>query len=111
MQFLIDAQLPPRLARALSDLGHEATHVAELGLADATDTVIWEAAVERAAILMTKDQDFAVARAAVGEGPAIVWIRIGNTTNDVLIARVVNSLDAIAAAIARGEAVVELIGR
>jgi predicted nuclease of predicted toxin-antitoxin system len=111
VRLLIDAQLPPRLARALSDLGHEATHVAEFGLAAATDAAIWQAAVKRSAILVTKDQDFAVARAAAGEGPAIVWIRIGNTANDILIARFVSSLDAIAEAIARGETVVELVGR
>ena len=64
MRFLIDAQLPPRLARRLAQLGHDVTHVADLGLTSATDQQIWNAAVERAAILVTKDQDFAVARAS-----------------------------------------------
>lgn len=108
---LIDAQLPPRLARRLSDLGHEATHVADIGLAEASDATIWNIAIERAAILVTKDQDFAIARAASNEGPAIIWIRIGNTPNEVLIARLINSLDAIAEAFARGDAIVELVGR
>lgn len=111
MRFLIDAQLPPRLARRLVDLGHEATHVADLGLAGASDPAIWTIAIERAAILVTKDQDFAIARAASGEGPAIVWVRIGNTPNDVLIAHMINSLDAIAAAAARGDTIIELRSR
>ena len=110
MRLLIDAQLPPRLARRLRDLGHDAVHVSEIGLAAATDKVVWDAAVERESVLVTKDQDFAVARAISTDGPAVVWIRLGNTTNDVLIARVVGSLDAIKAAIKRGEAIVELMG-
>lgn len=109
MRFLIDAQLPPRLAKRLRDLGHDAVHVSEIGLAAATDKVVWDAAFERNAVLVTKDQDFAVARAVSAVGPVIIWIRLGNTTNDVLIARVVASLDAIEAAIGRGEMIVELV--
>jgi predicted nuclease of predicted toxin-antitoxin system len=111
LRFLVDAQLPQRLARRLADLGHDATHVADIGLASAPDAAVWNAANERAEILVTKDQDFAVVRAARGEGPAIVWIRIGNTSNDVLIARLIGSLGAIAEAIARGETIVEVVGR
>ena len=111
MRFLIDAQLPPRLARRLADLGHEATHVADIELAGASDPVIWDAAIERAAILVTKDQDFAIIRAASEEGPTVVWIRIGNTSNNVLIARLIKSLDAIGEAIKRGDKIVELVGR
>jgi len=36
LRFLIDAQLPPRLAHRLNELGHEAVHVFDLGLATAT---------------------------------------------------------------------------
>lgn len=110
MRLLIDAQLPPRLARRLRDLGHEAVHVGEIGLATAADELVWDAAVERKAVLVTKDHDFAVARAVSADGPVIVWIRLGNTTNDVLIARVAASLDAIEAAIGRAETIVELVG-
>ncbi len=110
MRLLIDAQLPPRLARRLRELGHDAVHVSEIGLAAAADKAVWNAAADREAVLVTKDQDFAVARAISADGPAIVWIRLGNTTNDVLIARVVGSLDAIEAALRRGEAIVELKG-
>jgi predicted nuclease of predicted toxin-antitoxin system len=111
LRFLVDAQLPQRLARTLADLGHEATHVAAIGLAGSSDAAVWDAAIKQAAILVTKDQDFAIARAARGFGPAIIWIRIGNTSNDVLIARMINSLAAIEEALARGDTVVELVAR
>ena len=111
MRFLIDAQLPQRLARRLVELGHEAVHVAELGLVNASDRQIWETEVSRNAILITKDQDFAIARVAAGEGPVVLWIRIGNASNDTLIARVVGTLAKVSAAIERGETVIELVTR
>ncbi len=40
MRFLIDAQLPPALARLLASHGHAAEHVADIGLRDADDSPI-----------------------------------------------------------------------
>jgi predicted nuclease of predicted toxin-antitoxin system len=111
VRFLVDAQMPPRLARRLTELGHEAVHVAEIGLVSAPDRQIWNAVIERAAILVTKDRDFAIARAAAREGPAIIWVRLGNTNNETLIARIVGALASIAAAIERDETVIELVAR
>jgi predicted nuclease of predicted toxin-antitoxin system len=48
MQFLIDAQLPPALARWLSSAGHHAEHVADIGLAGARDGEIWAYALSAA---------------------------------------------------------------
>ncbi len=111
MRFLIDAQLPRGLARRLTELGHDATHVADLGLAEAADPEIWNYAIEQTAILITKDRDFAVARAATDNGPVIIWVRIGNTSNVFLIARLLSSLDVIVEAIERGDTVVEFVAR
>ena len=111
MRFLVDAQMPPRLARRLTELGHEAVHVAEIGLVSAPDRQIWDSVIERAAILVTKDQDFAIARAAASEGPTIIWVRLGNTNNETLIARFVKALDSISAAVERGDTVIELVAR
>jgi predicted nuclease of predicted toxin-antitoxin system len=43
------------------------------------------------------------------EGPAIVWLRFGNCDTDTLIKRMIGALDQIAAAIGRGEEVVEVV--
>lgn len=40
--------------------------------------------------------------------PAVVWIRIGNSTTRHLLARLGNALPAILAALARGETVVQV---
>ena len=59
MKFLIDAQLPPALARWLREAGHEASHVEDDGLRDAEDGAIWAHALKTGAIIVTKDEDFA----------------------------------------------------
>ncbi len=42
MRFLVDAQLPPALARWLTERGHHAQHVADIGMMAATDHQIWQ---------------------------------------------------------------------
>lgn len=111
MRFLVDAQLPPALAESLRRAGHEADHVADLGMATALDDQIWEKAIASLAVLVTKDSDFAVLRAASGEGPTILWVRIGNASNRVLIARLLAALPALEGEIQRGERIIEFVGR
>ena len=59
MKFLVDAQLPPALAHWLREAGHEAQAVRDIGLRDASDTIIWHHARATRAIIVTKDEDFA----------------------------------------------------
>jgi predicted nuclease of predicted toxin-antitoxin system len=99
LRFLVDAQLPPALAESLRRAGHE------------LDEEIWEEAIARSAVLVTKDSDFAVLRGASGEGPTILWVRIGNVSNRVLIARLLATLPALGGAIQRGERIIEFVGR
>ncbi len=87
MRFLVDAQLPSILADWLKAQGCEAVHVAELGLQDASDEAIWSTALERQAILVTKDRDFS--EWALNRRPRarVLWLRFGNTRNWFLLAR------------------------
>jgi len=62
MRFLVDAQLPPSLARFLVELGEEATPCRDLGLRDADDDVIWQFATSGGWCIVTKDEDFAIRR-------------------------------------------------
>jgi predicted nuclease of predicted toxin-antitoxin system len=109
--FLVDAQLPPSLAEALRHAGCQAVHLIDLGLLEATDRQIWDEAVSRSAVLVTKDRDFALRRTAGNAGPAILWIRVGNTSNRKLIELVLQALPAIIEAVERDEAVIEFVGR
>lgn len=107
MRFLVDAQLPPALARRIQALGHVAEHVADCGLATAADSTIREHAASTDAVIITKDEDFAVHR-LLQSGPKVVWVRIGNTRRAELLRRVEADFSSVVAALERGETLVEI---
>lgn len=109
MRFLVDAQLPPLLARHLASLGHEAEHVLDVGLASSADRKIWRFAVRNSAILVTKDEDFVTIRALADSGPAVLWVRVGNTTKQALLEFVAEAWPSVIAALNRGETVIEMV--
>ncbi len=84
MRFLVDSQLPPALARWIADEGHQAMHVANLGLAGASDGEIWHKAIELASVIVSKDEDF-IQRSRTGGGPQIVRVTSGNTSKRHLL--------------------------
>jgi predicted nuclease of predicted toxin-antitoxin system len=108
MRFLVDAQLPPALARWIAEQGHDATHVADLGLADASDSRIWDEAASSGAVIVTKDEDFPFRRTSSATGPAVVWIRIGNTTRRETLRWFAAVFPDVLAALARGDTLVEI---
>ncbi|TQE98576.1 MAG: hypothetical protein FKY71_13130 [Spiribacter salinus] len=109
MRFLVDAQLPPALARWLDVQGHEAKHVVDLDMAAASDASIWSRASEERAVIVTKDEDFAVWRTAVdGPVPVIVWLRFGNTRRSELLRRFEVLLPQIMSAMDAGETLIEI---
>ena len=59
MKFLVDAQLPRRLAQWLCDLGHDVVHTVDLPLGNRTpDNVICELSENEQRVVITKDADF-----------------------------------------------------
>ena len=107
MRFLIDAQLPPGLARWLTAQGYPSEHVNDLGLGAAPDSEIEAKARELRAVIWSKDAGFAD-RARQSSGLQVVWLRIGNTTNARLRARLAPLLTVIADALEDGETVIEI---
>ena len=108
MRFLVDARLPPALARWLAGRGHTAEHVADLGMAGASDRVIWERAATTGAVIVTKDEDFALRRAVAADGPAVVWPRCGNTRRRAPLSWFEPHVPAVLDALARGEVLIEI---
>jgi predicted nuclease of predicted toxin-antitoxin system len=109
VRFLIDAQLPPALARYLAALGHDAKHVSDVGLLMAGNDQIWEHAAAVGAVLVTKDEDFVTLRAlSKRPGPPVIWVRVGNTTKQALIAHFTAAFPAILEALERGETVIQI---
>ena len=85
MRWIIDAQLPPALCGFLEFYGHQAEHVMALGMGDASDSVIWDYALEYEAVIITKDEDFQIRVLAAQEVPSIVWLRVGNCSRHALM--------------------------
>ena len=109
MRFLVDAQLPPALARQLSKEGHDAEHVGDCGLVAASDDVIWQRAEATGATIITKDEDFARRKIVSRDGPAVVWIRIPNTRRGELLSWFARVLPDLLRALEQGETLVEVV--
>ena len=74
----------------------------------ATDSVIWDYALQHAAVILTKDEDFAIRASVSQPSPSIVWIRIGNCSNARLLTWFENNLDLIVDALESGNRLVEI---
>lgn len=61
MKFLVDAQLPLRLARLLQSNGYDTMHTKDLPQQNATpDTDINAVSIAQSRIFVTKDRDFLI---------------------------------------------------
>jgi predicted nuclease of predicted toxin-antitoxin system len=78
MKLLFDQNLSPRLPGRLSDLYPDRAHIRELGMRDATDTVIWEYAKTNGFAIVSKDTDFQARSLLYGHPPKLIWLRVGN---------------------------------
>jgi predicted nuclease of predicted toxin-antitoxin system len=85
MRFLVDAQLPPALARWIEGQGFVAEHVFDSLGVNAADRTIWDYAARIDAFIISKDEDFFTLRTVNEIGPGLIWIRVGNTRKQVLL--------------------------
>lgn len=109
MKFWVDAQLPPMLAEWLSrEYRVDARSLRELGLRDATDIEIFQAAHEAQAVVVSKDNDFVELVSLYGPPPKLLWVTCGNVTNRGLQAVFKETFPDALASLASGQAIVEL---
>lgn len=86
MKWLIDAQLPRRLARRLNELGQEAIHTLELPAQNrTTDSEISAVAARDGRIVVSKDSDFLDSYLVTNQPPHLLWVTTGNISNDELL--------------------------
>jgi predicted nuclease of predicted toxin-antitoxin system len=108
VRFLLDAQLPPRLAAKISSTGHEAIHLGDILPVDAEDLVVAKEANRLKAVLVSKDEDFVdLARRGVLQSQ-FLWIRSGNMTTAKLWLILEPLLPDIERAFTAGEKIVEV---
>lgn len=96
------------MARWLTARGHQASHVSEIGMASAGDDEIWRYADANAAIIVTKDEDFANRRILASSGPVVIWVRLGNARNSARIEWLERGFPFMHEAIVRGETLIEI---
>lgn len=108
MKFLVDQNLSRRVAEGLIGAGHDAVHVADLGMSRATDGEIVEAAVNDDQIIISADTDFGTLLSLSGGiRPSVLLIRrsTGRRAAD-LTALVLANLEAVGEALIQGAVVV-----
>jgi predicted nuclease of predicted toxin-antitoxin system len=100
VKFLLDAQLPPRLARALVAAGHDALHTLDLSEGNrSTDRAVAETADADDRVLVTKDGDFRDSHRLRASPRRLLIVTTGNIGNDELLAIFARHLDLLATAL------------
>jgi predicted nuclease of predicted toxin-antitoxin system len=100
VKFLIDAQLPARLAEFLNRAGRDAVHTR--GLPDgnrSTDSQIAQRADTENRVVVTKDQDFRDGHLLARSPRQLLVVATGNITNNALLSLFELHLDAIVSAL------------
>jgi predicted nuclease of predicted toxin-antitoxin system len=105
----IDAQLSPALARWISEtFGVVAHAMRDLGLREAKDVVIFHAAREAGAVVMSKDSDFVLLLERFGPPPQVLWVTCGNTSNARMLEILLKGFPEARARLEQGEPLVEI---
>lgn len=100
MRFLVDAQLPERLARMLTAAGHDAVHTSELPKGNRSrDREIASLADREDRVVVTKDADFRDSHRLGGAPRRLLIVSTGNVTNDALIALFATNRERLVAAL------------
>ncbi|MFT4009396.1 MAG: DUF5615 family PIN-like protein [Nocardioidaceae bacterium] len=101
MKFLVDAQLPPKLAKFLIDHEHDAVHVLTLPADVRTpDPDVSAAADEQGRVVVSKDDDFRHSHTTTGTPAKLLMVRTGNISNKDLFQLIESRLADIEAAFA-----------
>ena len=109
MKFWLDAHLSPKIAVWMrSDLGLDAYALRDIGLRDAGDEEIFQAARIAGAVIITKDVDFIDLQERLGPPPSIIWLTCGNTSNDYLRGIFSNHMQSIKSLFENGEFIIEI---
>jgi predicted nuclease of predicted toxin-antitoxin system len=97
MKFLVDAQLPRRLATRLREAGHEAVHTLDLPQGNRTpDSMINELSISDEYVVITKDADFVNSFHLQRTPHKLLLISTGNIRNSELESLLMSNLKSIA---------------
>lgn len=96
MKFLVDAQLPVRLARFLQVSGYDTLHTRDLPQQNATsDTQINDISIEQGRVVITKDSDFVDSFMTIKKPSKLLLVSTRNIRNSELEAVFKNNLSTL----------------
>jgi predicted nuclease of predicted toxin-antitoxin system len=99
VRFLVDAQLPQKLAVALTNAGHDAIHTLDLPDKNRTsDSLLQKIADAQGRIVVSKDADFLSSHLVSGTPQRLLEISTGNMANAQLLSLILGNLVRIEAA-------------
>lgn len=102
MKFLLDAQLPRRLAKELIAAGHDTVHTADLPLGNKTpDDDIAALAATQGRVVVTKDSDFVTTFLLNRRPSKLLLLSTGNIANDGLLRLISENLRTLESALAQ----------
>ena len=107
MRFLVDNALSVRVARALTEAGHDATHVRDLGMQAASDLDILQRARAESRAVISADTDFGTLLAfEPAVSPSIILLRRKDNRTETLVAVLLANLPALLEDLQAGSVVV-----
>jgi predicted nuclease of predicted toxin-antitoxin system len=108
MRFLVDQNLSPALAEALTRAGHESVHVRDRGLKRADDSSVMALAVDEDRAVISADTDFGELLArSDATGPSVLMLRRQPTHRaSAVAALILANLDLISDDLSAGAMVV-----
>ncbi len=100
MKFLVDAQLPRRLALQLTAAGHDSVHTLGLPAGNRTpDETLVALADREHRVVLTKDSDFVTLFLLRGQPRKLLLISTGNISNDALSQLIATNLPGLITAL------------
>lgn len=89
MKIKLDENLPARLVRVLTDMGHDVDTALEEGLAAQSDDTVWRAAQATRRFLVTQDMDFSdIRKFRPGTHFGMALVRLRDPSRAALVERV-----------------------
>ena len=95
MRLLLDENLSHRLVVRLSEAFPGTASVYHVGLHGQPDTAIWDYAIERGFVIVSKDDDFRQLSFLRGHPPKVVWLVVGNAGTDLVGELLLRSRDVL----------------
>lgn len=90
MRILFDQNISHRVTKYLPKQYKESITVKSAGLTNASDLEIWAYCKSNGFTIVTQDSDFNEMATLKGPPPKVIWLRLGNATNEHIAQTMVN---------------------